>query len=468
MSRVIRLSTIAGLCLALSLAASASRAESPAQVDPPFHNLRYLDDFSALGQKSVLTPWERLKYIPLGASEYGPVFVSLSGEVRERHESYVEPNYGIKAPGKNGYLLQRLMLNADLHVTNYFRAFAQLADDRIFGRRVVASTTDVDRFDLMQRFVDLRLPSPFGDQPVFRYGREELLFGYQRLIAVREGPNVRRDFDGFRFTDYIGEASVDFISAQPTIDSPYAMDDSTNPNQHLGGLYVTTPVFGALKSDLYALEYSNTAAKFRNVTGAEKVGTYGVRLFGAQSGFDWNFEASTQNGTFRTQPVQAYLLAGVFGYTLENLDWRPRLGFSANDASGDNAKSHTIGTFNPLYPRLPYFAETPLLVPSNVKDVRPVFSFKPAERVNVVLGLDLLWRSSLSDGLYGSGMSEFANTSKVSGSRVGTEYSVDVRYQLDPHIQLGAILAEFYVGPALREAGGKDMTYAVLFAKYKF
>lgn len=166
--------------------------------------------------------------------------------------------------------------------------------------------------------------------------------------------------------------------------------------------------------------------------------------------------------------MQAYLLAGVFGYTMESLNWKPRLGFSANDASGDNAKSNTIGTFNPLYPRLPYFAETPLLVPSDVKDVRPVFSFRPAERVDVVLGLDLLWRSSLRDGLYGAGLMEFANTSKVSGSRVGTEYSVDLRYQLDMHIQLGAILAEFSAGPALREAGGKDMTYAVLFAKYKF
>lgn len=270
MSPIVRLG---GLCLALSLAASVARAESPAQVDPPFHNLRYQDDFSRLAQKNVLTPWERLKYIPLGASEYGPVFLSLGGEARERHESYVEPNYGIKAPDRNGYLLQRLMFNADLHATDYFRAFAQLADDRIFGRRGLPSTTDVDRYDLMQRFVDLRPPSPFGDQPVFRYGREELLFGYQRLIAVREGPNVRRDFDGFRFTDRIGEASVDFVAAQPTVDSPYAMDDSTYRNQHLAGLYVTTPLFGALKSDLYALDFTNTAARFRGLAGTEKVGT---------------------------------------------------------------------------------------------------------------------------------------------------------------------------------------------------
>jgi hypothetical protein len=216
------------------------------------------------------------------------------------------------------------------------------------------------------------------------------------------------------------------------------------------------------------LDYENTQAKFRNVTGAEKLETFGVRLFGKESGFDWNFEASDQVGTFRTQAVKAYLLAGLAGYTFEQIDWKPRIGFSANDASGDNASSKTIGTFNPMFPRLPYFAETPLMVPANVKDFRPVLGFSPEERVNVVLGVDLLWRNSLSDGLYGSGLSEFPNTNKVKGSRIGTEYSADVRMQVDEHLQLGAILAELNAGPALVEATGKTVIYGVLFAKYKF
>ncbi|WP_294534592.1 alginate export family protein [uncultured Rhodoblastus sp.] len=463
-----RLAQWGGLGLCLSLAAGAARAESPMQFDPPFQSLRYNEDFSWLARKSDPTPWERLKYIPLGASDFGPIFLTLGGEIRERHENYVNINYGIKTPAASSYQLQRLLLDGDLHVTDYFRAFVQLGDQRIFGERGAPSTTDVDRFDLMQHFADLRLPSPFGDAPTFRYGREELLYGYQRLIAVREGPNVRRDFDGFRFIDKIGEASVDILAVQPTVDSPYAMNDSTNAAQHLGGLYVTTPLAGPLRSDLYALDYSNTQARFRGLTGVERIETYGVRLFGAANGFDWNFEASDQIGTFRTQPVQAYLLAGVFGYTPENVDIKPRFGFSINQASGDNAHSRTIGTFNAMFPRLPYFAETPVLVPANVRDIRPVFSFTPADRVNVILGLDLLWRVSTTDGLYGSGMTQIPNTNKVSGLRVGSEFSIDARWQADQFWQLGAILAQFYAGPALTEAGGKNMTYAVLFVKFLF
>ena len=170
--------------------------------------------------------WAPYKYIPLASSDYGAVYLSLGGEVRERYESYHNINFGFAgAPAYDGYLLQRIMFDADFHMTDWVRGFAQLGDMRILGVRGVPSTTDTDRLDLMQKFVDVKLPSPLGDDPTLRYGREELLFGYQRLIAVREGTNVRRDFDGFRFTDKIGEATIDFIDVRPTVDSPYEFND---------------------------------------------------------------------------------------------------------------------------------------------------------------------------------------------------------------------------------------------------
>jgi len=199
-----------------------------------------------------------------------------------------------------------------------------------------------------------------------------------------------------------------------------------------------------------------------------KIATHGTRLFGKSDGFDWNFEAATQSGTFRNQNVSGYLLAGVFGYTFDEIAWKPRIGFSANDASGDDAKSKTIGTFDPIYPRLPYFAETSMLVPANLKDVRPVFSFRPQEDVAVVLGYDRLWRVSVTDGLYGSGLSEYKNTAKVAGSGVGTEVSADVRWNVTPGLQLGIIIAGFSSGPAIQEALGKDVTFTALYSKYLF
>jgi hypothetical protein len=460
---------VAGLLAAALSLPGATRAASPEPGDPTYHNLRYNDDFSYLADPSKSTdPWDKFKYMPIGNGQYGASYLTLGGELRERFESYLNPNFGLKAPPSNAYLLQRLLLDADLHLTDYVRIFVQLGEMDRLGNRGVTSTTDIDHLDVMQGFVDLKLPSPFGDAPVVRVGREELLFGFQRLIAVREGPNVRRDFDGFRVTDHIDGATIDLLGVRPISNAEGVFDDHTNMKQLLWGAYVTVPVGPVLKADLYALHYENTAARYRGVTGVEQRETFGFRLFGEADGFDWNGEVAAQSGTFRDHDIRADMLAGIAGYTFRDVAWQPRIGIETNFASGDNSHSSAIGTFNAMFPRLPYFAETSMLVPANIYDVRPVLNFKPAPDVFAVLGWDTLWRASSSDGLYGSGLVQYANTNKVSGARVGTELSVDVRWRVDQHLILGAIAAEFLSGPAVQEALGKNVSFFVLFATYRF
>ena len=457
------------LAVALMLPLSiGARGASPEAGDPIYHGLRYNDDFTYLADPAkVSDPWDKFKYIPVGDGQYGASYLSLGGELRERFESYLNPNFGIKAPPSNGYLLQRLLLNADLHVTDYVRFFVQLGELDRLGNRGVTSTTDIDHFDLTQGFVDLRLPSPLGDAPVVRVGREELLFGFQRLIAVREGPNVRRTFDGVRFTDRWGSATIDLLAVRPVNPTTGVLDDHTNMKQLLWGGYLTIPLGDVTKADIYELNYENTSARFRGLVGVEQRQTYGVRLFGETDGFDWNAEAALQVGSFRNKSIHADMLAAIAGYTFHGAMWEPRIAIETNFASGDSGHG-SIGTFNAMFPRLPYFAETSMLVPANVYDVRPVLSLKPAPDVTATFGWDTLWRASNSDGLYGSGLVQYANTNKVSGARVGTELSADIRWRVDRHLIVGAIAAQFLSGPAVQEALGKNVTFFVLFGTYRF
>jgi hypothetical protein len=462
---------LAGLLVFASIVplAEITRAASPEPGDPIFHNLRYEDDFSYLADPLKRTsPWDQFKYIPLGDGQYGPSYLSLGGEMRERFESYLNPNFGIKAPPSNAYLLERLLLNSDLHLTDYVRIFLQLGEMERLGNRGTPSTTDIDKLDVMQAFIDLRPPSPLGDAPVIRIGREELLFGYQRLIAVREGPNVRRDFDGFRLHDDIDGASIDLLAVRPVNDAQGVFDDHTNMDQYLWGAYLTIPLDSTTKIDLYELNYQNTTAKYRGLTGVEQRQTWGFRLFGQSDGFDWNGEAALQQGTFRNHDIRADMFAGIIGYTFRGVAWEPRIGVETNFASGDNIHSSAVGTFNAMYPRLPYFAETSLLVPANVYDIRPVLSVRPTPNVLAVFGWDNLWRASTTDGLYGSGMTEYPGTNKTTGVRVGTELSADVRWRLNEHLLVGAIFAEFFSGGAVTEALGKNVSFFVLFATFRF
>ena len=457
---------------------NAARAESPELPDPNYHALRYTDDPTPFADPAKRKDiWGKLRYYPIGQTDWGPIYLSLGGEVRERWETYSHQSFGFKAPAANSYGLQRLQIDASLHFTDYFRFFAQFSDNDRLGNRGVPSTTDTDRGDITQIFADFRIPTSLGDAPTLRVGREELLFGFQRLIAVREGPNDRRDFDGFRFLDKWGNVSIDLIDVRPVNSPGSTMGDSTNYGQRLWGGYLTVAIPGLTNFDLYALDYTNTAAKYRaQLASVEHRDTFGVRIFGKANGFDWNFEAASQSGSYRNLQISAYMLGVVAGYTFENAPFSPRLGLSANYASGDDANNTTtIGTFNAMYPRLPYFAETSQLVPANVKDFRALLAFAPVKDVEVVLGWDNLWRVSSTDGLYGSGMSQYANSNSVPGMKVGTETTADVRWQVDQHLSVGAIAAIFSAGSAIKETRpapgqpyGQNENFYVLYAKYKF
>ena len=459
--------------LALFLGPTAVRAESPEIPHPLYKALRYNDDFSRPDQDRAPDIWDRFKLVPIAETGFGKSYVTFGGELRERYETYRNPSFGINAPESNHYLLHRLLLNADVHVNDYIRAFIQLGNlDRV-GVRGMPSTTDIDRRDLTQAFVDLKLPTtPLGDAPMLRYGREELLFGYQRLVAVREGPNVRRAFDGYRIGDTWMGATIDFVSVRPVSNKNVTdFDDETNRTQKLSGLYATLPMPVSLgKTDLYWLDYENQNGRFRGKTGEERRTTLGTRLFGKYANLDWNLEASYQTGTFLDYNLRAHLLAGIVGYTFADLPLRPRIAVSTNHASGDSGTGDTIGTFNAMYPRLPYFAELSLLVPSNVKDVRPLLELRPTDNVLIVLGADFLWRTSTADGLYGSGLSKYAGSSspKVTEAYIGTEWTADVRWQVDQHLQVGAIAAQMDAGPAATQALGKNVTFLVGYSRYRF
>ena len=457
------------MAVLFALAAVLRLSATALGAGPVYQPLRYEDDFSYLADPARRSdPWDGLKYIPISASRYGPVWLSLGGELRERFEAYHNPNFGLRAPPANAYSLHRLQLHMDLHLTDYIRVFAQVANLERVGARGIASTTDINHLELSQGFIDFRPPSPLGDAPVLRVGREELLFGSQRLIAVREGPNVRRAFDGFRFTDQWRGISLDLFAARPVANSPEVFNDHANLNQMLWGAYLTVPVGEVLKADLYWLNYENKTARFRGLTGIETRQTYGVRLFGETGGFDWNAEFAAQTGSFRDRKIRAAMGAMAAGYTFENIAWKPRMGVEANAASGDNGRAAEIGTFNAMFPRLPYFAVTSLLVPANVIDVRPVVTVRPLADISVTLGWDMLWRASNTDGLYGSGLVQYPSTNGGTGNHIGTELSADVRWRVDPHLTISAIAARFLAGPAVRQAFGKSVTFLVLSATYRF
>jgi len=160
-------------------------------VAPAYTLPRYDEDYSFLANPANRTePLDLIKYIPL--SNWGPLyFVTLGGDLREQFEFIENDNFGLGSVNNHGYWLQRLMLYSDWHFGPFFRAFVQLKSSLEEGREPGPRPTDRKRLDFNQAFVDFSYPRTIlpADQAylTLRLGRQEIDFGDERLLAVREG-----------------------------------------------------------------------------------------------------------------------------------------------------------------------------------------------------------------------------------------------------------------------------------------
>ncbi|SDY89218.1 alginate export family protein [Nitrosomonas sp. Nm33] len=185
-----------------------------------------------------------------------------------------------------------------------------------------------------------------------RAGQQEMTLGTSRLIAVREGPNIRLAFDGARASWNQGPHRIDVFTFRPVVNKPGAFDDAASKSQSLYGLYaaLAPQSMPPLLIDLYWLGYERDQGRFAAAQGREHRHSFGTRLFGIVRGWDWNTEAVFQIGNVGDQTIRAWTIASDTGFTFAALPWLSRLSLKADIASGDkNPDDGRLGTFNPKF-----------------------------------------------------------------------------------------------------------------------
>lgn len=456
--------------------ASGQSREPPAGEKAPtaYKAQRSDEDYRYLRDPERRTDlWDRFKLIPLGRDP--STYVTLGGELRGRFESYHNPDFNFDGTEKrNTYLLRRTLLHADLHLGPSLRIFGQLGSSNGFGEAIPLGPTQEDRFDAQQGFVDLMLPLGAGRGSLtLRGGRQEMAFGSSRLVSVREGPNVRLSFDGARAFWRSEESGfrVDAFATRPVELREGIFEDRSNPRQAFWGVYATGPLAMLapnLSADLYYLGYKRDRARFAQGTADERRHTFGTRLFGKAGNWDWDFEAAYQTGSFGRAEIGAFTIASETGYTFANLPWAPRLALKADIASGDaRAGDAQLGTFNPLFPKLPYFTEATLNAPANLMDVYPSLTLAPSSGINLTVGWDFLWRHRTGDAFYLPPLVAIEGT-VGEGRFIGHQVQVLAQWQATRHLELRAAYTHFTAGKTIRKAGGRDVDFVLLSAAYKW
>ena len=252
--------------------------------------LREDDDWSFLADPAERQEfWDPIKYIRLrpGRNDW---FLSMGGEAREVWEQIGNDNWG-QQPFMNGYFNERYMLYFDVHYGKHVRSFVELKSGlnsyRIGGPRPI----DEKKLDFQTAFLEVGT----GDERNWikvRAGRHEMEYGSGRLIDVREGPNVRLSFDGFKVKAGIGSWQIDGFAVRPDLDKPGFFDNAPNHAVGFWGVYGVRPLTKTITLDAYYLGLDRKTAAFNRGVGHEVRHTIGARLSRpiAQTSPGWDFD----------------------------------------------------------------------------------------------------------------------------------------------------------------------------------
>lgn len=419
-------------------------------------------------------------WLPLGAlfgvlmcakTAAGAWSASWGGEIRERYESAQNPQFGFGGEGRDDYLLNRLYLSGTVAHGDRLRFTGELLSGTTAGFAGDPPPTQQDPADVLQAHVESRFAA--GDSRLaVRLGRQQLSLGASRLVSVRESPNVRRAFDGARLTWNTKQGmQADTFYMRLVAPQDGNFDDHSSAQQVLWGVYGTTsgPVFLGLKADFYYLGFRKDAAQFAFGQGDEQRHSVGTRLFGARGRTDWNLEGVWQWGTFGADSIRAWTLSADLGYTLESSPLTPRLGFKADVISGDRDPADgRLGTFNPLYPRLPYFSEANLVAPANLVDVQPNVVLHASAALAITLSWNVLWKLAREDSLYLPPLDPQPGTAMTATRYIGEQWTVGLDWQVKKRWAVSANYIRFDAGELTRRAGGRAGNLLTAAVKFDF
>jgi hypothetical protein len=423
----------------------AQRQVAPDSARPAYESLRYKEDWSRRYYGDFLDP---LKHIDLP----GDAWISLGGSARyrgERADNFLGGGTGTR---DDAYGLVRAYLHADIHGSFGTRVFLEGRNARAPGRTLPGGerTSDRDDLDWGNLFAEVTRGFP-GSRAVARYGRQELLFGRERIVSPSDWSNVRRSFEGTVVEIQQQAMELTAMYLHPIVVSQTDQNLPDNRTAFYGGYLAwrrTPPnVFEAYVLDKRIDMNGAVRRAHRTMIGARIVQPL-IAHWKAE------IEAGVQFGSKGDTSISASMVATDFTRAWKGR-WSPSITLGADRSSGTGAgKSAQSGTWDVFYALAHrYVGYADVLGRRNVTELRAVAQAAPASTLRLCASGHIFRRTSADDAMYDAGGDVARASIPGASMELGTELDVTAQWRLQRHLRIDGGAAVFTPGQFMKDTG---------------
>jgi hypothetical protein len=427
-------------------------------------NFAYLDD-----PKNT----EHDFFDPLKRVRFGDNWLFVTGgELRNRYETKYNDRLGQR---NNDYDLTRLRVYGDLWYRDDFRVFVEYLGAWSSDQNLARLPIDENKSDLLNAFADVKLADLGGNPAYVRIGRQEMLFGSQRLISTLDWANTRRTFQGVRGFRQTEKWDFDAFWVQPVIPNADRFDSVDN-NQNFAGAWATYRPKKGQAIDAYYLMLDNTnrVTQLGIPRGNFARHTIGARYSGpteANPNLLFDTEAAIQFGSQSGRDVFAVMATHGVGYNFQDAPLSPTAWVYYDYASGGR---NGAGTFNQLFPFGHYYLGwLDQVGRQNIHDLNFHLFLYPSKWITTWLQFHNFWLADGKDALYNAaGNAIRRDASGRAGNYVGSELDVVMNFHLSKHLDVLTGYSYLFGGEFLRNTSGptagKDAGFYFLQMGYRW
>ena len=441
------------------------------RVSPRYYTSRWAEDWSYLqNPKMRRDVFDPLKFIPLNADK--SIYLTLSDQ--ERVGVLHVSNPTLKAGPDENVFLTRVLVGADLHLGPHLRIYGELLNAEAEGTQF-NKINGIQRNDLLaeQAFVELS-DTVRGARVGVMAGIQEFTDAPLLIAAIRDIPNVHYTYGGVRAYVNLSRFRVDAVDFHSIALGAGVFDDPINTREAFRGFNSSLILIyphGTRKLffDPFLFNYHNDARRWGITTGDADLLAYGARSWGSLGRLTFDWTGERQTGTFVNRPIRAFGLFATQGLLLARKSAQPTLTLRFDVASGGGSFGKgTLHSLDPLFGNAAYFSDGVLFSGSNLVDVSPGVSFKPAKSLTLLAESARMWRYASDDTIYAGTRAAYAGSQLIQGRAIGQFTRIKLRWAINQHLSLSASTEYLKASSALKKAGWGNTFYSGSYLFFRF